>query len=273
MELMKPAVQLVKLSAIVALTCVFACAQNTDAPSGPTPTGTPAPPQPQLQKAEENAQQGLFYLWNVENKDTVGDNFGHYIANRYYVIELLINNQLDKKVIITGAGFKTKQGEDFITIAATDPQTIKGVLVKKDMVGRNARIKSLIKMTGLMLTGASGFFKAAGSAATYNRSINIYNDPFQKGLELVDPNTITNYLETLNSEVFKTGLVLAPGSMGYLRVFVDQNNIDHPSKLKIDGKEKNQYDPIAVQKILNELVLQGQKITNSESVTFEMKHR
>ena len=59
--------------------------------------------------------------------------------------------------------------------------------MKKDMVGRNARIKSLIKMTGLMLTGASGFFKAAGSAATYNRSINIYNDPFQKGLELCPP--------------------------------------------------------------------------------------
>lgn len=230
------------------------------------------------QKALATEQEGLFYLWNVETKQTVDDNFGHYIAARYYVAELLLNNQLKQSIIVTGVGFNVKDDGNFIQIAATDPQTIKGILLKNNLVGRGARIKNVIAMTGLMLTGASGFFKTAGAAATYNRTINIFNDPFQKGLGLVSPNTIVTYLETINQDIFKTGLVLAPGSMGYLRVFVDKNNVFPPSKLKTLTKQQKDelYDPtepLAVQRILNEIVLQGQRIEKATSQTFRLAAR
>ena len=228
-----------------------------------------------LAKATEKSKEGLFYLWNVQTKNTVRDNFGHYIADRYYVVEILLNNQYPKKVIITGVGFDTHQGNEQIAIAATDPQTIKGVLLKKDLIGRNVTFKNIVKSTGLLLTGASGFFKNVGAAATYNRSINLFNDPFQKSLDLISPDTIVKYLETLNQDIFKTGLVLPEGGLGYMRVFVDKNNIFPPSKLKQLSKQerKDLYDPtepLAVQKILNAVVMQGQKIENSQSMTFNL---
>lgn len=223
-------------------------------------------------KAGENTKEGLYYLWSVQTKATARDNFGHYIADRYYIVELLLNNQYKQKLIITGVGFDTKQDGEEIAIAATDPQTIKGILLKKDLIGRNAWAKNVIKATGLMLTGASGFFKNVGAAATYNRSINIFNDPFQKGLDLVSPDTIVRYLETLNQDIFKTGLVLPEG---YMRVFVDKNNIFPPSKLKgmKPDERKARYDPtepLAVQKILNAVVIQGQKVEAVTSTTFSL---
>lgn len=255
---------------ILALVCLASLAKAG------TPLEEPAE-DPSMKQAEtKETEQGLYYLWSVQTKATATDNFGHYIADRYYVVELLLNNQFEKKVIITGVGFKTKQGNNEIAIAATDPQTIKGILLKKDLNGRNARAKNVIKAIGLLLTGASGFFKNVGAAATYNRSINLFNNPFQEGLNLISPNTIVRYLETLNQDIFKTGLVLPEGSIGYMRVFVDKNNIFPPSKLKSMSPEerKEKYDPtepLAVQAILNEIVLQGQRIEVLKSQTFTLK--
>ncbi len=218
----------------------------------------------------------LYALWSVETKQTVHDNFGHHIANRFYVVELLLNNQLDQQVIITGVGFNTTRKDEegkTVSIAAADPQAIRGILLKKNQVGGGAVFKHAVAATGLLLTGASGFFKAAGAAATYNRSINIFNDPFQKGIELVMPNTIIGYLETLNQDIYKTGLVLKQGSTGYLRVFVDKNNIFPPSILKTmtDQQKKELYDPrepLKVKEILHQIELQGQQIAKAESRTF-----
>ncbi|HEY1264613.1 MAG TPA: hypothetical protein VGF06_13890, partial [Terriglobales bacterium] len=130
----------------------------------------PAPPTPLAPTSSVSTTKDLFALWSVETRATVEDNFGHHIANRFYVVELLLNNQLDTKVIITGVGFDTLQDGNIVQIAAADPQAIRGVLLKKNQVGGGASFKHAIAMTGLLATGASGFFKAVGSAATYNRS-------------------------------------------------------------------------------------------------------
>ena len=129
-----------------------------------------------------------------------------------------------------------------------------------------------------MLTGASGFLKNVGAAATYNRSINLFNDPFQKGFDLVSPDTIVRYLETLNQDIFKTGLVLPEGSIGYMRVFVDKNNIFPPQTLAAmkPGERTAKYDPtdpLSVQRILNTVVIQGQKIQSADSMTFSLKSK
>ena len=53
----------------------------------------PKAPADALAKADEKGGDGLYYLWSVQTKATVRDNFGHYIADRYFVVELLLNNQ------------------------------------------------------------------------------------------------------------------------------------------------------------------------------------
>jgi len=244
--------------------------------AGQDPPAQGKPQQPPLAKAATQSEgEGLFYLWSVLTRDTVRDNFGHYIAARFYVVELLLNNQYDRKLIITGVGFNTLQDGQDVALAATDPQTIKGILIKKDLIGQNARFKNVVMALGLLLTGSSGFFKNVGAAASYNRSINLFNDPFQKGISLVSPNTIVKYLETMNQDIYKTGLVLPEGSLGYLRVFVDKNNVFPPSVLKALSPQQRRelYDPtepVAVQKILRELVIQGQKVEKLVPITLKL---
>jgi len=134
-----PRVPKFRMTSIILALLTLTSLTRAQAPTPPVGT--------QLAKAAESPQEGLFYLWNVQTKKTVGDNFGHYIADRYYVVELLLNNQYEQKVIITGVGFNTRQDAEEVAIAATDPQTIKGILLKKDLIGRNARFKNVIKAT------------------------------------------------------------------------------------------------------------------------------
>ena len=225
----------------------------------------PATPPPNA-NCPANSQGQVEIGWSVLPWKIVKDNFGHYVANKYFGVDLAIHNQSTCALIVNTFIFYPPGSNGDINGAnlAVDPKLVRGSLEKGQLTGIRNIAVSAIKTTGLLATGASGFFKNVGSAASYNRGVAILSDPFEKGFELIFPDTTVKYLSNYDSdEVFKNGFVMSPGQTVKGRIFIPIGTVD----ASYAKKKANSFDSTEVKDRLGKIGVLGTQISG-ESTSF-----
>lgn len=181
-----------------------------------------------------NNRELLEGAWTVLPYKVVRDNYGPGITGRYFVIDMALHNCSNKQLVVNALHFDHGKNHE----VNTDPAMVRGTLQKAHDTGLRTTSINIIKTMGLLATGASGFVKATASAAAYNRGVTIFSDPFEKGIELIFPDTISNYLKNWDStDVFKSGFVLAPGGQGRGRIFYPILSLYSPTTQARDAKD------------------------------------
>jgi hypothetical protein len=212
-------------------------------PQAPNPASTPAVVNATQQASAENAARKTVaqlqgqakdikavaptITWDVLPVSVVRDNYGHNVAGKYIAIDVLIhNNDTNTQLLIRGFRFNVNS----VYYANTDPTLVRGTIQKGQMVGARNRSVQAIKTLGLIATGAGGYFHATSAAANYNRGVTIFSDPFEKGIELLFPDTTTTYLANWDKDpVLKNGFVVDPGKEENGRIFLPVELVCSPN--------------------------------------------
>jgi hypothetical protein len=206
--------------------------------------------------AQQNCQSlnDVTVAWDVMPWHLVKDNFGHYIANQFIGLDVAVVNRTNDTLIVNAFQFCPNQMTT-VRLTTASPM-VRGAIDKGQSVGMRNTTVNIIKSVGLIGVGFEGFFKAAGSSATYNRGVSIFSGPFEKGVELVWPDTTIKYLKNWDAdEIFKNGFVATKGQTIRGRVFIPILAI-YPKSAKIKAKD---LDPTKVKTDINALVIVGAK--------------
>jgi hypothetical protein len=195
------------------------CAQTAE-PAQPQVAGTPLPVTTSTTCSDSDNHKPPTVAWTVLPEKVVKDNFGQNVSHNYVAIDVTIrNNNCSNQLVVKTFVFKNIEDED--PDLTTDPDLVKGSIAKGHEVGMRNRIVSSIKTFGLIGTGAAGYFKTAGASATFNRGLTIFSDPFEKGIELIFPDTTVKYLANWDeNQVFKNGFIVSPNTETRGRVFM-----------------------------------------------------
>lgn len=204
-------------------------------------------------------------MWSLVPRKIVRDNFGHYIDGRYYCIEVVIGNNSGYSLQIASVGFQPgldhgRKPDD--PTPAEGYRMVRGTLQKMQLVGTRAMIVNSIRGLGPILTGIGPFFHNINHKANYEQGINIFSNPFEKGLELIFPDTIVGQLARLDDQVLRDGLVVPNNTQVRTVVFFGKRNLSFAAKHDYDDHKK-------VLEALQTLVLVGHTIQYLNRVRVE----
>lgn len=117
---------------------------------------------------------------------------------------------------------------------------------------RRSLILNFVKAAGPFLTGFTPFFHVLNHRNNFSEGINIFSDPFEKGIELVFPDETVRQLQRLDEQMLRDGLTILNNQQVRTRAFI-------PKKLL--GLDKNLRDDWpTVTQALGTLVIIGDKI-------------
>lgn len=193
-------------------------------------------------------------MWAVVPNKIVIDNFGRWVNRKYYCIEVVIGNNSGFDVQIVGAGFRLANGQPMsyagnkVTIPNTSYRMPRGTIEKEQIAGARAYFIDTVKALGPVLTGFAPF-----AGKSWPQGVNIFSDPFEKGLEAVIKDRTITELNHLDQEILRDGLIVHNNVMVRSLVFFPRDF------LKIDSKV-DRNDPQTVMQALGALVIVGDEI-------------
>jgi len=144
-------------------------------------------------RANQASGQPPEVAWYVVPPKIVRDNYGHYVSAKYTAIDITVHNMNSTDQINVQA-FTFRGAVSADPYKNSDPNLVRGSIVKGQETGARNTLVRVIKVLGNLATGASGFVKNAGTSASYGRGVSIFSDPFEKGVELIVPDTTVTYL-------------------------------------------------------------------------------
>lgn len=213
-----------------------------------------APPPPGMD------EPGIDVMWSVVPDEVVKDNYGRYIAQRYYEIEIAIGNNSGCELFLATVGFKSGGTGGPVLMPALGYKMVRGSLERAQELGARSEAVNAIKAIGLMATGITPFFHNAGVIATYSKALNLFSDPFEKGFELVIPDRTTRYLNRLDDQALRAdGKLITNNHQEVIRVFVGKASLYYPVKIA-------SHDPGEVRTKLGGLVLVGDLLKKMQFV-------
>src|SRR5262249_31745062 len=150
-------------------------------------------------------------VWYVVPPKIVQDNYGHNVRNKFVMIDVTVKNICqESQIAILSFAIRPDHDDAYWNghdpYKNTDPALVRGTIEKSQQVGLRNRAVQGVKTTGLIASGAAGYFKAAGPRANYNLGVDIFSNPFEKGIELIFPDTTIGYLNKWDqNQIFKNG--------------------------------------------------------------------
>jgi len=172
-------------------------------------------------------------MWGVLPRRITRDNFGHFISDKYYAIEVIIGNDSGYPLQIAGAGFCLNQEcpddgglPNKVSIAPTSSYRVtRGTLRKGQETGQRAVILHIIQALGPLATGFVAFFHNTNHKANYSSAVDIFSNPFEKGFELMWPDTTIQELLRLDDQMLRDGLVIPNNTQVRTLVFFPKENL------------------------------------------------
>ena len=139
-------------------------------------------------------------MWGIFPAKLCSDSFGRSVANNYYCIEVVIGNNTGYELQLASIGFQTNfqdgmkaiVSESGTTVSSTSGgvtriypnsgyRTVRATLEKEQQEGLRAITVNVIRAIGPVFTGVGALVK--NSSSDYSRIVDIFNNPFEKGLE------------------------------------------------------------------------------------------
>jgi hypothetical protein len=172
-------------------------------------------------------------MWGVLPRRLARDNFGHWIAERYYAVEVIIGNDSGYPLQIAGTGFclwnecpEDGNLPNQVSIAPTASYRVtRGTLSKGQQVGTRANFMHIIQALGPVGTGITGFFHNTGHKATFTSAVDLFSNPIEKGIELVWPDTTIQELARLDDQMLRDGLVIPNNTQIRTLVFFPKESL------------------------------------------------
>jgi hypothetical protein len=218
----------------------------------------------------------VYIGWSVLPPNVLRDNYGHYVVNKYFGLDVAIANRSEdstQSLIITALEFC--HPIDHIKDISADPTLVRGSLQKGELTGKRADISNSIQAIGTLMAPAAPFFKNAMHQATYSTATSMLS-PLKSAFDLVWPDTIATYLTNWDrDQVFKQGFVVSGGQSERGRVFIPIEYIyprpgkkpTNPDDLKKWEEARDawkiacsgKYDPEKVKAAIGSVVVLGQQ--------------
>lgn len=208
----------------------------------------------------------VYIGWSVMPSKIVRDNYGQYVTNKYFGIEVAIANRTQKSIIVTALEFC----HDGLRDVSEDPPMVRGSLQKGEIAGHRNRISSTIQAIGGLASPSAAFFKNQIHRGTFSAGAALFT-PLKSAWDLIAPNTLLTYLDNWDKdEVFKKGFIVPAGGERRGRVFLPIEQI-YPRQLqgaktnpeaheKWRQATKGNYDPSEIKRRIGALVVLGQQI-------------
>lgn len=117
---------------------------------------------------------------------------------------------------------------------------------------RRSLILNFVKAAGPFLVGFTPFFHVLNHRNNFSQGVNIFSDPFEKGIELVFPDETVRQLQRLDEQMLRDGLTVLNNQQIRTRAFI-------PKKLLgLEGTLKDDW--ATVTQALGTLIIVGDKI-------------
>ena len=193
---------------------------------------------------------GVDLAWKVLPRRIAADNFGSRVAKLYFSVVAVVGNSSGHDLQVSSLYFRLPAESGVTTPIPVDPQrVVRGVLEREQQVGLRASAFHVINALGPMLTAGSTF-TASGN---YSDIVNMFTNPFAKGLELIFPDKTIRNLDTLDALAMRDSTLIPNNSQQVLIVFVGREMIGAA------GRRKD-FDTPTVMRCLGDLVLVGKSI-------------
>ena len=204
-------------------------------------------------------------MWAVVPDKIVRDNFGHKISKEYFCITVVIGNDSGYDLQIASVGFKPPDIGHKVPV--TSYRMARGTLEKGQEVGVRNTVINIIKTLGPIGTGFTPFFHGPldSHRTNFSQGINIFSNPFEKGAELVFPDTTIRELDRLDDQTLRDGLIIKNNTQLRTVVFIPKelfgpNKVSMPMGRNFFLTKESKKDPQQVMSALGELVLVGDRI-------------
>jgi len=225
--------------------------ENAPLPAGPIPPGL-------------NPEVDV--MWDVVSQSIVGDNFGRAIRKNFYAVEIAIGNNTGYDLQIASVGFegvKVKSRDHDATELTVDhvvPSTgfrmSRGTSERaKELYPRTLALNS-IRALGPVLTGFTPFLRNVNHRSNFAEGVNIFSNPFEKGVEIVWPDLSLEELNRLQDSVLRddiTTRTVVPNNTQVRTLVLIPKDL-----LNLSGTERD--DPAKVMQHLGRLVLIGNRV-------------
>jgi hypothetical protein len=231
----------------------------------------------------------VYIGWSVLPPKVLRDNYGHYVVNKYFGLDVAVANRSSASTSAASGGSNTPTSviisalefcppTNTVKDISADPTLVRGSLQKGELTGKRSDISNSIQALGTILAPVAPFFKNAAHRANYSTGVSLL-DPIKSAFDLIWPDTIATYLTNWDKDqVFKQGFVVAAGQSERGRVFIpieyiyprpgkrpDKNSTDYAGweQRQINWKiaSSGKYDPEAVKKVIGSVVVLGQQAT------------
>lgn len=240
--------------------------------SPPAANAGGAAPAPVLVPFSVQLDHAVDVAWKVMSRKIVSDNFGARIAKLYYGIEVFIGNNSGYPLQIAGIYFDLPcaRTKTCVPIPSDPYHTVRSSLEREQEIGgRNTSI-NIIKAIGPMLTGGTALFNGSSAAALHHKAlystwVDIFSNPFEKGLELIFPDQTVRQLTALDNQTLRDNLIVSDNTTVPTVVFVDRRAVPAPAAGQNTAQftttyKTHDFDAEDVKGQLGTLRLEGQTV-------------
>jgi hypothetical protein len=214
--------------------------------------------------ASAESPGGVDLAWKVLPRRVVADNYGVRIAKLYFAVVAVVGNNSGKDLQVSSLFFQLPAASGIPAPVPSDPyRIVRGSLEHERQIGLRNTAVNLIKGAGPLLGSLTIFF----SAVAYTRAVDLFSNPFEKGLEMVFPDKTVDQLASLDGQALHDSAIIGNNSQQTLLVFVSRDMVlNNANRKQLSSRFKSDFEPQVVMRELGDLVLVGKSLSYSDRV-------
>ncbi len=214
--------------------------------------------------ADLAADPDMYIGWSVLPSNVVRDNYGKYVMNKFFGLDIAVSNRSTQSVVIAALEFCHDELRD----VSADPTLVRGSLQEGQLTGARTLVSDTIQGVGSVVSPLAPFFKVVAHRATFSTGAALFS-PLQSAFDLIVPDTTATYLSNWDKDqVFKSGFVVTAGGSQRGRVFIPIEYI-YPKPMNGQGSAQasqdwhnatsGRYNSEVVKRAIGSLIMLGQE--------------
>jgi hypothetical protein len=162
-------------------------------------------------------------MWGVVPDRIVHDNFGHYVSDKFFCVEVVIGNDSGYPIQIAAIGFSMKGDETRGPLPSSGYRMTRAMLEVGQQLNPRGFVIQAMSAASLIAAGALPFFHNANHKANFASAAALFSDPLSKGLELLWPDLTIGELNRLDDQMLHDEMLISNNTQVRTVVFVPKD--------------------------------------------------
>lgn len=162
-------------------------------------------------------------MWGVVPDRIVYDNFGHYVSNKFFCVEVVIGNDSGYPIQIAAIGFSMKGDENRGPLPSSGYRMTRAMLEVGQLMNPRGFVIQGMSAASLIAAGVLPFYHNAGHKANFASAVALFSDPLSKGLQLLWPDLTIGELNRLDDQMLHDGMLISNNTQVRTVVFVPKS--------------------------------------------------